>query len=177
MTRTEPPWMTRDGKAGVVSRPKGLSKETLQFLIDQSVRTVDADWESVDRLSTRASNILGVAISIVTGVTVVGITQKSPIPHWLFGLTSITLLASAALAVWAYAARWTQYPPDPEKMGNAIVANPEWDAEWDMFTALVRAHIQNRVRLRLRKDLTNASLYVFAVSLAILLGSMAWFLL
>jgi hypothetical protein len=170
-------WLKPDGKPAQVRCPDNLPSKSLDFLLEQSQRILDADSESMDRLATRSSTLLGVAISIVTGVVIVGLTQSGPVPHWVFGLISLTLLASASLAVTAYVVTWFQYPPDPELLGNAVHNSPSIDLRWDLFVSLVQAHILNHQLLQKKERLTNASLYVFAGSLGILLGAVAWLLL
>lgn len=166
-------WTDREG-LGISVPPPNLKPADIEYLITQAERVVDAAWESMDRLATRASTILGVAITIIAGVTILGSAQHTALPAWTFGVSGLGLLVSAILAMGAYIVTPFDYPPNIITVGTTIVSQPKWDPRWDIFVSLVRASSANAPKLSRKRWLVDASLVVFAVTLSFLLVATAW---
>lgn len=150
------------------TRPSGLADSDIEFLLIQSERALDAQWESADRLAGRASTMIGVGVSILTGVLVVAATSSSStIPKWIFVPAAIFLLGSAIAASFAYFVRDANYPPDPVPMVNDVAKSPG-DYRWKLLTTVARAHKEDAVLTFNRSRLVNVSLGLFMVSISII---------
>lgn len=158
------------------ARPKGMTDADVEFLLTQSERALDAQWESADRLAGRASTMIGVGVSILTGVLVVAATTaSSAVPKWVFVPSAVFLLGSAIAASLAYFVRNANYPPNPVPMVNDIAKAPG-DYRWKLLTTVASAHQEDAELTLERSRLVNVSLGLFVVSISVIIVGVAVYL-
>jgi hypothetical protein len=172
-------------QAGVLpeNRPSALEDRDIKFLLKQAERVVDAQWESADRLANRASTLIGVGVSILTGVLIVAATNRSAIPGWIAASAGILVLGSAVTASLAYFATGANYPPNPTKI-IVKAANLEsdvklelLDVKWLLLKNLAEAHEQDATLTETRGAFVNVSLALFVAAVFIIIGGVVAYLL
>jgi multisubunit Na+/H+ antiporter MnhG subunit len=158
------------------ARPTGMKDADVEFLLTQSERALDAQWESADRLSNRASTLIGVGVSILTGVLVVAATSvTSFIPKWVIVASAIFVLGSAISASAAYAVRRANYPPNPTRMVQDV-SSTTLDYRWLLLTNVASAQDDDYHHNHTRSRLVNLSLCLFVVSISIIILGVAVYL-
>ena len=142
--------------------PEQVTDESLDLLITQLSRRLDAEWASLDRLQGRLSAILSILAAVPTGLSLGAVLTGAKLQPAL-EVTSITLMfAAAAIAVVYLFASPYDYPPGARSIYQAS-GWPSRDIKWGLIGSFVNASERNMDRLTTMGQVVNLALGTFFV--------------
>lgn len=146
----------------------------LTFLYDETRRALDRQIERAESLTSRAQQILGFSIVIVSVIAAIDLRDGESDVVRVLGLASLALFVLAA-ALGFLAWRFQSYRDDPDPLGlyKKYRNSEEADARDRVMANLRQAIEVNAVIMTRRKRLIDAALWVLVIGVAMLVGLVA----